>query len=210
VRKTTVLLVRHAHTMSNGRAPTLSGWSDLPLTDLGRRQVCALRQAYAGARFAAVLSSPLDRALKTADAFAPGNSIELCSDLREIHCGHMEGMLVEKIMADCPELWSANLRQDDDEFRWPGGESYREFRARCLQALGRIASLFDGERVVVVTHTGFVGQVLGALAGIRAARWDAFRPGNASITELVWSDTERRVVRFDDRSHLREQGVESS
>jgi broad specificity phosphatase PhoE len=53
-----------------------------------------------------------------------------------------------------------------------------------------------------VTHVGVISQILGYLAGESAARWDLFRPGTASITEVCWKKRDSVVVRFDDRRHV--------
>jgi broad specificity phosphatase PhoE len=135
--------------------------------------------------------------------------------LREIGCGGVDGWTLARVRRRFPRLWAANLARADERFRWPGGESYREFRARCLRAIRRIAAAHLGARVVVVTHAGVITQVLAAIHGIAPARWDAFRVGNASVTVVRW---DRRgaaagaaeatrlagaaLVRFDDRSHL--------
>ena len=99
--------------------------------------------------------------------------------MREIYCGRLEGVPLVEVQRRYPFLWQANLRQADDDFHWPGGESYRDFRRRALRAVGAIAAAHPGELVMIVTHAGVIAQVLGALNGIRAARWEPFRPSNA-------------------------------
>ena len=54
----------------------------------------------------------------------------------------------------------------------------------------------------MVTHAGVISQVVGALHGINAARWEAFRVGNASITRMQWQGGAGVVSCFDDRAHL--------
>ncbi|HYG66427.1 MAG TPA: histidine phosphatase family protein [Anaeromyxobacteraceae bacterium] len=204
-----LLIVRHGHTAANPGAgparPTMSGWKDTPLTAEGHRQAALLcgRLSPAGP-FAAVYSSPLRRALDTARclAAAADGILRTDPDLREISCGEVEGWDVEDVRARFPELWARNAAEDDDDFRWPGGESYRELRARAVAAADRIARAHPGERVVVVTHTGVVTQLLGVLAGAPPARWSVHRPGNASITRVEWADGGGRVLRFDAREHL--------
>jgi hypothetical protein len=66
----------------------------------------------------------------------------------------------------------------------------------------RVAALYAGSTVVIVTHAGVITQVLGALAGESAARWDVFRPDNASLTVVRWAGDGGVVIRFNDRRHL--------
>ena len=204
---TTLVLIRHGHTASNGGAHArLSGASDEPLSELGRRQAVMLAQHLARQPepFVGILSSPLSRALATAEQLVQAKlgNVEVMESLAEIHCGDYDGALLTLVQERIPEQWAANLRQDDPDFRWPGGESYREFRARCLAGVGSIARRFPGARVAVVTHAGVISQLFGHVAQQSAARWETYRPGNASLSELSWNERAIRVVRFDDRSHL--------
>ena len=210
---TSLILIRHGHTSSNSSGGVrMSGWTDTSLSDQGRRQVARLARRMSSEPASVLYSSPLLRALETARpvAEAAGAEIRLEPDLREIHCGEVDGWLVQEVRRLYPDLWQANLRQDDDGFRWPGGETYRELRDRSLGALRRIAAAHFGERVLVLTHAGVISQVVGCLAGIGAARWECYRPENCSLTELDWLGETGRVVSYDDRSHLEAPGPPAS
>lgn len=200
-------LIRHGHTASNGSDPdaVMSGWTDLSLTEIGWKQAIALsRSILAGPRAAALYTSPLRRACDTAGGLvrASRKRLQFLDDIREIYCGTVDGVPVSEVKRRHPELWEENLRQTNADFRWPGGESYRELRARSLAALDKIALAHPGERVLVVTHCGVISQVVGAVHGISPAEWGRFRPGNASVTEVEWSPQVRRVIAYDLRSHL--------
>ena len=203
---TTLSLIRHGHTDGNGRpGARLSGRTDVPLSHRGREEVRCLQSRLAGSQaFAAIYSSPLSRAHDTASSLAEAGlgPVQLCRGLQEIDCGSLEGMPLSEVRLRYPELWEANLRQTDEDFRWPGGESYREFRSRCLRTVRALVRSHPGARVSLVTHAGLVSQVLGYLAGLSPACWGPFQPGNAGITVLRWSHGTARVLTFDDRAHL--------
>ncbi|MGH2355075.1 MAG: histidine phosphatase family protein, partial [Chloroflexota bacterium] len=204
---TTLLLVRHGHVADNDAQPAarLCGWSDPPLSALGRRQVAWLRwRLHQEAPIAALYTSPLQRAKYTAQTIAGllGLRPRRRHVLREISCGSLDGWPLAEVRRRYPQLWAANLAQRDETFCWPGGESYRAFRARALRAVQGIAAAHSGQRVLIVTHAGVISQIVGALAGTSAARWEAFRAGNASVTELLWQGDGGRVLRFDDRHHV--------
>lgn len=188
-----------------GLNPRLSGWTDLPLNARGLAQRERLRRRFAAeSGLAALYSSPLARARHTAEAIAEptGLAPHFLPELREIHCGDVDGEPITAVQRRLPELWAQNLRQEDDDFRWPGGESYREFRARCLDAMNRIARAHPDGRVAVVTHAGVVTQVLATLHGLPPARWEPFRPENTSVTEIEWADGHGRLLSFNDHRHL--------
>lgn len=183
----------------------MSGWTDIPLSPLGWAQVDALARRMASEPAAdAVYSSPQQRTVHTARKVAgPRHGpLHLRDDLREIGCGEVDGWLVSRVQERYPELWAENLRQQNPDFRWPGGESYNELRQRSLAALCSLAAVHPGGRVVVVTHAGVISSVLGAIRGESPAMWETCRPGNCSLTILEWEGERGTVIRFDDRSHL--------
>lgn len=203
-----LILVRHGHIAGNTRSEAegrMNGWTDAPLSPLGWLQANALRERMKRepptvARY----SSPLRRAVSTARALSglPFGPLRFLDELKEIHCGEVDGWTASETRLRYPEIWEANLRQDDDDLGWPGGESYRQLRDRCLLAVRRITEAHPGERVLVFTHAGVISQLMGVLHEIRPAAWEPFRPGNCSITEIEWTDGTGRLIRFDDRSHL--------
>jgi broad specificity phosphatase PhoE len=206
--RTSLLLIRHAHTSCNGGAarPRMSGWADSPLSERGHAQALALRVRLSGGPpFAAIYTSPLLRARQTALVLVAAGlgALHECAGLKEINCGEVDGVLIDEVRQRHPALWEENLRQLNDDFRWPGGESYAELRTRTLATLSGLARTHAGARVALVTHAGFISQAVGALHGRPAARWEDFRPENASLTELEHEHGEFRLASFDDHAHVR-------
>lgn len=202
----TLLLVRHAAAdcVVEGRG-LLCGSYDAPLSAEGRRQVALLRERlYGELAVDAAYASPLRRALETSAA-APEplrRSTRIVRSLAEIHCGAVDGRCIDDVRQRYPELWLENEAQVNEDFAWPGGESYRAFRKRVLDAVNAIAHAHMGQRVLVFTHAGVVNQVLGSLQGQSAARWEFPRPRNASLTKVIWAKGEGAVICFDDCDHL--------
>lgn len=182
VLETRLLLIRHAH-VETGR---LCGWLDLPLSPEGQAQLQISQPQLPPP--SPLYASPLLRTRTTAEALSRWWNVPLRLEpgLREIHCGLLEGLPIEQLRRDYPELWSRNDAQSDIDFAWPGGESYRQFRARVLETLGRIAACHPGDRVVVVTHTGVISQCIGAMQGLSPAAWGHFRPQCFSASEVLW------------------------
>lgn len=202
---TRLTLIRHAHAASNGEYGLLSGRTDAPLTARGHDEIRRLRARLREREpFAAIYSSASRRAYETATALTSAGlgPVRVCEALQEIDCGELDGSPLAQVRERYPELWAANARHGDDRFRWPGGESYREFRCRCLRAVHALSLAHRGERIALVTHAGVISQVLGALHGASAARWDLYRPANTALTEIVWRRGGATVLAFDDRAHL--------
>ncbi|HEU4631281.1 MAG TPA: histidine phosphatase family protein [Gemmatimonadaceae bacterium] len=203
---TRLILIRHGHTASNGTdGARMSGRTDVPLSARGRAEIARLCDRLRGtAPFAAIYTSPLQRAHRTALALAGAGlgRVRICAALQEIDCGVLDGVPLSDVQQRFPALWAANCRQDDERFRWPGGESYRELRCRSLQAVRAVARAHPGARVALVTHAGVISQIVGAIEGVSPARWECHRPANTALTEIDWGRGEGVVVRFDDRGHL--------
>jgi probable phosphoglycerate mutase len=140
-------LVRHGETLWN-REGRLLGWTDLPLTPLGRRQALALMGRLP--RLPAY-SSDLKRARKTARlaGFFPATT----EALREIHFGELEGAFWEELD---PAHREALLHFQG--FRPPGGEALEEFQERVFRFLEGLQS-----PALLFTHGGVVRAVLRAL-----------------------------------------------
>ena len=195
----TLLLIRHGQTMDNthGGGRRLCGWYDPPLSVTGRGQVARLAEWLSDEPPAALYTSDLVRARQTADALAAVWGLSPCADadLREISCGYLDGWLLSEVQRRHPGLWQRNLAHEET-FAWPGGESYRALRARVLRVSARVARRHSGQRVALVSHAGVIGQLVGALRGTAAGRWDLWRPENASLTEVCWAGAGGFVVHF--------------
>lgn len=201
---TSLILIRHAH--PDQGSERLSGWFDAPLSWRGYVEVDLLRERIASEpRPHVAYTSTSTRASETASVAraAFGIEPEPLAHLREICCGSVDGWLLTDLQQRYPDHWERNLQQNDDSFRWPEGESYREFRVRVLKTVRSIAARRRGQRVLIFTHAGVISQLLGALHAHSPAHWGLFRPGHASITELRWGAPKPQLIRFDDRDHLR-------
>lgn len=202
-------LVRHGHCA--GREVRnefrLLGWTDVPLSRTGRWQAQQLRdRLLRESRPDAVFASPLRRAWET--AYIVGASCDAPvrphPELREIYCGEVDGAPVHEVRHEFPTYWEINERQQDETFRWPGGESYAEFRKRALHCMDTLNSAYPGRRVLLITHSGFISQVLGYLHGLSPAAWGKFQVHSGSLTEVHWKGRHGELIMFDDISHLRQ------
>src|SRR5512136_313555 len=94
--------VRHGQSEANVQRVISNRDLPHPLTELGRRQADALAQALADVPLAAIYSSPIIRAVQTAQIVAASNGLplEIADALREPDCGIMEGRADEEAWAE--------------------------------------------------------------------------------------------------------------
>lgn len=145
----------HAHVMSDD-----GGW----LTAKGREQVQACAATLTTERIAAVHTSPLERAVESAQIAAPILSVwlEVAPGLAEIAVGDCAGKpWGDPSLQSVYEAWMAG----DLSARVPGGETGTEVIARFRGAVESIADRFRGEQVLVFSHGGVMSFVIPRLAG---------------------------------------------
>ncbi|MEU8818405.1 histidine phosphatase family protein [Actinoplanes sp. NPDC048796] len=147
-----IVLIRHGQTewSANGRH---TSYTDLELTEEGERQARAAGERVKDRTFAAVISSPRKRALRTAE-LAGLTVTETTEDLAEWNYGEYEGITTATIHETDPEWW---LFTDGA----PGGESPEQIAARIDRVLKHARTFLDQGDVALIGH-GHALRVAGA------------------------------------------------
>ena len=170
-----------------------TGVTDIPLTDNGRRHAEALAERLRGHDFAAVFTSPLERARETCRLAGLGDRCVERRELVEWDYGEYEGMTTPEIRETVPgwTVWTHDT---------PGGESPAEVGARCDALIDELLEV-DGD-VVLFAH-GHILRVLGA-------RWIALPPqhgarlalSTGTLSVLGWERDNRVLRLWNDGSHI--------
>ena len=161
---TEILLARHGETDWNHDS-RFQGRADPPLNNLGRRQAAELAATLAGEEVAAVYSSPLHRALETAEVVAAAHRLTSVSvdGLREVDVGSWQGLTRSEVELRFPEQYRRWL---DFGQGWEDGETYEQMGTRVVGALEQLALQHEDERIIAVTHGGPIRAALARAAGI--------------------------------------------
>jgi ribonuclease H / adenosylcobalamin/alpha-ribazole phosphatase len=202
-RPTTTLLLRHGQTALSVER-RFAGRGDVPLTDVGREQASLAAAALAErGGIGAVVTSPLGRAVETAEAVAQrtGAMLAVEEDLAETDFGSWEGLSFGEVMDRWPDEMTAWLA--DAKAAPPGGESFAAVAARVDAALDRLLAAYRGQKVVVVSHvTPIKTIVCRALLAPTAALF-RMHLDVASLTEAAWfADGPALVRSLNDTAHL--------
>jgi broad specificity phosphatase PhoE len=190
-----VYLARHGET-----AWTIShqhtGRTDLPLTPEGEAEATRLGQRLRGLTFAAVLTSPLKRAIRTCELAGFGSAAQIDPDLVEWNYGAYEGRTSAEIHADRPD-WQ--LFRDGA----PEGESPDQIGVRADRVIRHVRAI-DGNTLLFSS---------GHFLRVFAARWLGLDPGagkylflgTASLSALGYEhDHSDPVIRlWDEMPHER-------
>lgn len=198
---TAIWLIRHGETEWNlgGR---MQGQTDIPLSPAGEEQARRIAARLRGRAFAAIYSSDLRRAARTAAIIgeAVGRTPVLLTALREADLGQLAGLTTDEVKERYPHLYGANRRPEDQR---PGGESDLEHRARVWTAVSALAEAHPGQEVAVVTHAGSVRSTVNAALAMPPGHRLAFTLDNASISVLTYRFGGWNLSLLNDTCHLR-------
>lgn len=208
----TLILIRHGETAWNVEK-RIQGHLDIPLNDLGRSQAQAVRDALARActqgpashPIHAVVSSPLQRALQTAQPIAQhlGFAVQTLDTLAERHFGVLQGQSFESLRAHNLEAAHAWARRDPD-YTPEGGESLRSFYGRVEQALQALLMLASPQSTVVAfTHGGVLDMVYRMAQKISLSEARAWGIPNGGLNRLAHRSEEGLcLLSWADVEHL--------
>lgn len=189
---TTVLLVRHAMCDAVGRwiAGRASG---VHLNQEGRRQATLLAKALGGLPLEAVYSSPLERAIETAEPLAGrlGVTIQPVLDLIELDFGEWTGRTLQEL--EPLPLWQAWNRARGSA-RIPGGECMADVVDRACRGLELIRKSHPGRMALAVTHGDVIRGVLVHLLGMPLDLILRVEVNPASVSVLRFDGSEPRIA----------------
>jgi broad specificity phosphatase PhoE len=202
-------MVRHGQTPSS-RENRFSGSSDPPLTEVGKAMAEAFARAYASLKWDAIYSSPMRRALQTAEPLVrlTGVQVTVEEGLKEIAYGEWEGLRQEEVKQRWPEAFE--YWADDVASRGtPGGETAFNVAARAMRVVDAIRSRHqehqDGN-VLIVSHKATLRVITCALLGldVRLFRERIAEPVSA-VTMFKLTKMTALLHLHGDRSHLSEE-----
>lgn len=200
---TRLVAIRHGETAWNAER-RLQGQLDIPLNAVGERQAARLAEALRHEGLELVVASDLGRAWCTAQALALPLGLPLTPEpgLRERAFGAMEGHTYEDIESRWPE-WAARWKARDPAFAAPGGgESLRDFYARCVATVERVARAHAGQTLALVCHGGVLDCLYRAAARLPLDAPRTWQLGNAAVNRLLHTPQGLSLVGWNDQAHL--------
>jgi len=203
--RTTIYLIRHGECAGN-REGLFRGRYDFPLNEVGRDQAVSLAEELADVSFDAVYSSPLSRALQTAQALCQERGIEPVAEegFNNIYLGEWEGKPKTRIAEKYPaefKLW----RTEPEKLKMEGTETLAQVQKRAVQTLAVITEERMGQTFAVVTHRAVLKPLIAGLLGIPAPYFWKLHPETASYS-IVEHTAERgfALSLFNQTRHLKE------
>lgn len=200
---TRLCLVRHGETDWNA-ARRLQGQLDIDLNAVGELQARAVRPELAGQAFAAVYSSDLTRAWRTALLATEGLVLPAVSPaptLRERHYGVFQGLTAADAKLRQPDAYRHHQMRTPD-YGYETGETLIAFAARIMHSLTALAERHRGGTVLVFTHGGVLDIVYRAATGRTLEAPRDFPVPNAALNWLEYRASAWFLRSWADRRHL--------
>jgi broad specificity phosphatase PhoE len=180
-----VWLVRHGETEWS-RDHRHTSTTDLPLTPIGEEAARTLGPRLADVGFGQVLTSPLQRARRTAELTGHA-AAEVVPDLVEWGYGDYEGITTAEIRESVPgwSVWTHPV---------PGGETADEVTVRLDRVLGRLRG---PERSLVFGHGHALRALTARWLGLPVGDGRGFRLDTATVSVLGYERETPVMLRWN-------------
>ncbi|MBQ7991216.1 MAG: histidine phosphatase family protein [Oscillospiraceae bacterium] len=154
-----IAVIRHGRTKANDSGIYI-GKTDYPLTEEGKEELRELYEKYEYPKVGRVYTSPLERAVQTAEILFPDREMTEIDDLREMDFGAFEGCRAEELaQLDSYKKWLKGGLDNPP----PNGESMRNMMVRTYTALNTVLldMMEDGiDYSAIVTHSGILMNMM--------------------------------------------------
>lgn len=191
---TTLLLIRHGdndYVKQDRLAGRLAG---VHLNESGRSQAKALAEKFVGSKIKAVYSSPLERALETAEPIAQALNLPVIQrqGLVEVDFGDWQGQSLKSLRR--LKLWKT-VKLTPSRATFPNGESFSQAQNRIQQEISQIMAEHGGKDwVVCVSHSDMIKLAAAYYIGLPLDMFQRFHIAPASITALSLNETGSQLL----------------
>ena len=182
---TTILLIRHGENDLVGKR--LAGrLPNVHLNPHGRKQAVDIARALFNAPIKGIYSSPLERAVETAEPLAKvlGLPIHIAPGIIELHYGDWQGRTLRGLGR--LKAWKT-VQESPSKMRFPKGESFVEVQERAVAEIDRIVAA-HGERDMVAcfSHGDIIRLLMAFYLSVPLDEFQrvAASPASISVVEL--------------------------
>jgi probable phosphomutase (TIGR03848 family) len=194
------LLIRHGENdyVKTGRLP---GHIDgIHLNERGQKQAQVLGEALKEVPIKAIYSSPLERAMETAEPIARARGLQIIPelDLRDANVGKWQGKSLKALRLT--NAWKI-VQHSPSRFQFPEGESFPGVQTRITNALERIARKHNKPKdiIAVVFHADPIKLAVAHFLGLPLDHFQRLSCDTASLTALYVGDMGANLIKLNQR-----------
>jgi probable phosphoglycerate mutase len=194
-----LLLIRHGENEYVKKGKMAGRLSGVHLNERGRQQAAELAEALKKIPIKAIYSSPLDRAVETADPIAEGRKVEtqIRPELMENDIGKWQGRTLKQLSRT--KKWRV-VQQAPSRFAFPEGESFLQTQARVAACLEEIAASHKPNDIVaVVFHADPIKLSVAHYLGMPLDHFQRLACDTGSVTLLYLSDTDAHLMKLNQK-----------
>jgi broad specificity phosphatase PhoE len=204
-----LILVRHGETYWNKEGLVQGGDSDIELNDTGLEQARKLAAFLENEPITVILSSPLQRAIATAEVVASHHKlpVEIDQGLRELKVGDLEGIPISNLRTTFSRFLM-QWWQDGEAMKLPNGESLIELQQRAWKVIEGLLERHktspehnEDATVVVVSHYFVTLAIILKALNLPLDYFIKFKLDLAGVSILELRDHGARLVTFNDTSY---------
>ncbi len=199
-----VILVRHAETEWNKIRRIQGSASDTPLSENGVHQAKGLALRLKTEKIDAIYSSPLQRALQTAQAIAQYHELEVkpLPELKEINVGELEGIMAAELKERFDEM-ICKTGPNQGLLCIPGGESVADVQKRAWGTVQDIRRQHSEGTIVIVSHYFVIMTIVCRVLNLPLSEIVRLRLSNGTITTFTLDGNDTmRLELFNDGCHI--------
>ncbi len=197
-------LIRHGQSISNAEG-RVQGHLDVPLSDQGIREAELLADRLVSLPIAALYTSPLKRAHRTAQTVAERLDIKLQARdfLMERDVGELSGLTGDEIGEKFP-AWRERRYLTNAQDIVPGYEGDEPFNERVIPNMRALIEAHSDQELAVVTHGGVIGAFCRHALGITKRRSASIDNGSLTTFDIRDGFTHVQLILLNDTCHLNE------
>ena len=200
---TALFLIRHAANNFT-QEEKLAGWlPGVHLNDEGHQQAGQMATRMDKVKLDAIYSSPLERAVETAEYLARPRGLEIQprEGLGEIRMGQWEGQKIDDLNKS--DEWRM-FQFYPSGMRPPGGETARQVQMRAVNEIEAICAAHPEGSIAIVSHADTLKAILAHYAGIHLDLFQRLVISPASVSVIWIGPHGPHLVRLNDAGPLDE------
>ncbi len=197
-----IYLVRHGTTDWN-QGEIFRGRLDIKLNEAGRAEARALAAYFQDVDLTGVFSSPLSRAMETAQAIAETKGLEVKPDAAfvDLNFGDWQGLPVQRVKAEYPDLFRLWVERPQ-EVTFPGGETLAQARERAWEGFRRLFQQHEEETILIVSHRVITKLLICTVLGIGESHFWQIRQEATAINRIDFLRGRFVASLINDTCHL--------
>jgi len=198
---TELILVRHGETEWNA-GEIFRGRADVNLNEKGVVQAKLLGEYLKDTRLEAVYTSPLQRAVRTAERIAKHYTLDVIREpaLIDMDYGEWQGMPLAEVRKIYKNLY-IKWETSPENVKFPGGESLDDVRNRAVSAVNKIIKKHKGT-IVLVSHRVVNKVLICSMLGLDNSHFWKIRQETCGISSFSYEKGQFVLMKHNDTSFL--------